>query len=573
MISIEIDGREVKAEPGETILTALNREGVHVPTLCHMEGLLPSGACRICSVEVEGQDSLTPSCSYPVQDGMKIQTNSPKAVKARKTIIELLLANHPNDCLYCVRNGNCQLQDLAELYGIRERRYLAEPCKHKMDVSSPSIIRDQDKCILCGKCVRICEEIMGVSAIDFVKRGSQSVIAPAFEEGMNVSGCINCGQCVLACPTGALREKSHLKEVMDALQDPQRFVVVQHAPAISVTLAEEFGVKPGKDVEGAMISALRRLGFDRVFDTAFSADLTIIEEATELVQRIKQNERLPLLTSCSPGWIKFVEQTYPDFTQNLSTCKSPQQMLGAVLKHYYTQKEDIDINNVYSVAIMPCTAKKYEAQRPELSSHGIADVDAVLTTRELARLIRMYGIQFEGLPAGQPNIPFGRRSSAGKMFAVTGGVMEAALRTAHQMITGENSPEPEFKQVRGLKGIREAHIEIDGMTLGIAVANGIQNAQILLDQIRKGRDDLHFIEVMTCPGGCIAGGGQPFDTQPQNIHARLQALYDIDRRETVRTSHENKAVQQLYDEFLQQPLSKKSHELLHTTYSKRNVLL
>ncbi len=572
MFEIEVNGRTIQAEPGETILNALKRAGIYVPTLCHLSDLFPSGACRICSVEVEGYPTLIPSCAYPVQEGMKIHTNSPRAVLARKTIIELLLANHPDDCLYCVRNGNCELQRLAALYGVRERRFPAGHDFKPLDVSSPAIVRDQNKCILCGKCVRVCEEIMGVSAIDFIHRGSKTIIGPAFEESINVSSCIFCGQCLLVCPTGALREQSSLKEVTDALQNPEKFVVVQNAPAISVTLAEEFGFEGGEDVHRMMVDALRRLGFDRVFDTAFSADLTIMEEATELVQRLQSGGVLPMFTSCSPGWIKFVEQFYPEFIPNLSTCKSPQQMLGAVIKTYFAQNEGIDPARIFSVAIMPCTAKKFEAGRPEFSKNGYADIDAVLTTRELARLIRMYGIEFSSLKPGEADIPFGKRSTAGKLFGGTGGVMEAALRTAYFLITGHEPERLEFEEIRGLKDIREAKIKIGDLTLGVAVANGIKSAKTLLEQIKNGRDDLHFIEVMTCPGGCVAGGGQPFETDQQKIRRRLQTLYEIDRSETLRTSHGNEAVQALYRDFLEKPLSKKSHELLHTTYMARNVL-
>ncbi len=572
MFKIEVNNRKISAKAGETIYEALTRAGVHVPTLCHIKELVPSGACRICSVEVEGRNNLVPSCSYPVEEGMKIKTNSIKATRARKTIIELLLANHPQDCLYCVRNGNCQLQDLSGQYGVREKRYTAKPCDYSMDVSSPAIIRDQAKCILCGKCVRTCEEVLSVSAIDFVNRGSKTIIAPAFEEGMNISSCINCGQCVMVCPTGALREKSALKEVTDALADPEKFVVVQHAPAISVSIAEEFGARAGLDVDGLLVNALRRLGFDRVFDTSFSADLTIMEEASELVQRISEGGKLPMMTSCSPGWIKFVEAFYPQFISNLSTCKSPQQMLGAILKNYYAQKEGIDPSKIFSVAIMPCTAKKFEAQRPELSHDGNPDIDAVLTTRELGRLIKMFGIGYNSLIAEQADLPFGKRSSAGKLFGGTGGVMEAALRTAHYMITGREAEARVADSLRGLEGVKEAKVKIGDLDLGVAVANGISNARKLLDEIENGRDDIHFIEVMTCPGGCIAGGGQPFATNQKNIRERLQALYKIDQNEIVRTSHGNRAVQQLYEEFLGKPLGEKSHQLLHTSYMEREVL-
>lgn len=572
MFEIEVNNRIIEAENGETILTALKRADIHVPTLCHMEGLLPSGACRICVVEVEGMNGLIPSCSFPVRAGMKIQTNSPKAIRARKTIIELLLANHPDDCLYCVRNKNCQLQDLAEEYGVRERRWTAEKAEYTIDRTSPSLVRDQAKCILCGKCVRVCEEIQNVSAIDFAGRGSKTVIATAFEENLNVSSCINCGQCILVCPTGALREKSYLKEVRDALADPTKHVVVQHAPSISVTIAEEFGAKSGTDADGMLVTALRRIGFDRVFDTSFSADLTIMEEASELVHRITTGGKLPMMTSCSPGWIKYVEQFYPELTDHLSTCKSPQQMLGAIIKSYYAEKQGIKPENIFSVSIMPCVAKKFEMQRPGMGKDNIFDVDAVISTREIARLIKMYGIDFNNLPASAADTPFGERTSAGKLFGGSGGVMEAALRTAYHMITGEEMETLKVEAVRGQEGIKEAKIKIGDLEAGVAVVNGIGNASRLLDQIKEGRNDLAFIEVMTCPGGCIAGGGQPLNTDNEKIKSRLSALYRIDQTEKVRVSHENKDIKRLYDEYLKAPLGEKSHHLLHTHYIERKVL-
>lgn len=572
MVTIEINGRTVKAQPGEYILNVLKREGIRVPTLCHLPDLFPSGACRLCVVEVEGVPGLVPSCAFPVSEGLKIQTHSPRAIRARKTIVELLCANHPDDCLYCVRNGNCELQNLAEELGVRERRYSGAKNTYKIDTSSPSIVRDPSKCVLCGKCVRVCEEIQGVSAIDFIGRGSRAFIGTAFDEGLNVSSCINCGQCISVCPTGALREQSSLKEVVDALNDPEKLVVVQHAPSISVTLGEEFGLKPGQDVMGIMTAALRRLGFDRVFDTSFSADLTIMEEAAELVHRLKNGGPLPMMTSCSPGWIKFVEEFYPEFIPNLSTCKSPQQMMGAVIKSHYAQLLNLDPSKIFSVSIMPCTAKKFEAERPEHVRDGVPDIDAVLTTRELARLIRMRGLDLRTFAPEGADTPFGERSSAGKLFGVSGGVMEAALRTAYYNLTGEELPLEKIPAIRGLDGIKEAKVQIGELTLGVAAVSGLGNARKILDQIKKGRTDLHFIEVMTCPGGCIAGGGQPFTTNLDALRARMKALYEIDRDARIRTSHGNPYIQRLYQEFLGEPLSHKSHELLHTHYHQREVL-
>ncbi len=573
MTTIHVNDRPVPAEKGEMLLTALRRAGIKVPTLCHINGLPPTGACRMCAVEVEGQRGLVPSCAFPVADGMKVQTHSPRAVQARRTIIELLLANHPDDCLYCVRNGTCELQSLAEQLGVRQRRFAGERSQHRLDTSSPSIVRDPAKCILCGKCVRICEEVQGVGAIDFLGRGSRAKVGTAFDEGLNVSSCVNCGQCIIICPTGALSEQSCTKEVLEALGDPNKYVVVQHAPAVSVSLGEEFGVPPGSDVVGSMNAALRHLGFKRVFDTGFTADLTIMEEGSELIHRLNNGGRLPMLTSCSPGWIKFVETFYPEFIENLSTCKSPQQMMGAVIKSYFAEREGIDPAKIYCVSVMPCTAKKFEAGRPEMTHQGIADIDAVLTTRELARVIRMRGLELRDLEPEAADTPFGVRTTAGKLFGASGGVMEAAIRTAHYLVTGKELTDPVVAAVRGTQGIKEAKVNVDGIELGVAVANGLGNAAKLLDQLRDGRKDLHFVEVMTCPGGCVGGGGQPWGTSQESVRARMQALYQIDSTETVRLSHKNPYVEKLYADYLGRPLGEKSHHLLHTQYAKREALV
>ncbi len=570
MIEIHVDGRAIEAKEGETILSALKREGIQVPTLCHMEGLPPSGACRMCVVEMEGTPNLVTACSYPVANGIKIQTRSPKVLDARRTIVELLLSNHPDDCLYCVRSGKCDLQRLSQSMGIRQRRYSGKRIEREKDVSGP-IVRDPDKCILCGRCVRICEEIQGVSAIDFVSRGCKAYIGTAFDQGLNVSSCINCGQCIVGCPTGALAEHSYLDDIIAALADPGKHVVIQHAPAVSVSLAEEFGIEPGQDFDGKMVAALRRVGFDRVFDTSFSADLTIMEEASELVQRISQGGTLPMFTSCSPGWIKFVESFYPDFIPNLSTCKSPQQMMGAIIKSYYAQRESIDPAKIVSVSVMPCTAKKFECSRPEMGSEHVADVDFVLTTRELAQLLKMFGVDLTAMAPQTADTPFGERSTAGKIFGASGGVMEAAIRTAHYLLTGQELAKPEIQPLRGMKGAKEIRTVIGGLEVGAAVVSGLGNARKLLDQIRAGRKDLHFIEVMTCPGGCINGGGQPIGVDVNAARARMQALYKIDQSEKLRLSHKNPYVTRLYEQFLGKPLGEKSHHLLHTHYSARDV--
>jgi iron-only hydrogenase group A len=571
MIEMQVDGRAIEAKEGETILSALKREGIHVPTLCHMEGLLPSGACRMCVVELEGAPAFVTACSYPVAAGMKIQTSSPKVLDARRTIVELLLSNHPDDCLYCTRSGKCDLQQLSQSMGIRSRVYHGKRNEKEKDVSGP-IVRDPEKCILCGRCVRICEEIQGVGAIDFVNRGSKAYIGTAFDQGLNVSTCINCGQCIIGCPTGALAERSYLDEVVAALADPQKFVVVQHAPAVSVSLAEEFGMEPGQDVDGKMVAALRRLGFNRVFDTSFTADLTIMEEASELAQRISQGGKLPMFTSCSPGWIKFVEQFYPDFIPNLSTCKSPQQMMGAIIKSYFAQREKLDPAQIVSVSIMPCTAKKFEAGRPEMAPGHVPDVDYVLTTREMGQLLRMFGVDLLAMTPQTADTPFGERSTAGKIFGASGGVMEAAVRTAHYLLTGQDPAKLEMQPLRGMKGSKEIRIKIGDLEVGAAVVSNLGNARKLLDEIRAGRKDIHFIEVMTCPGGCINGGGQPIGADANAARSRMQALYKIDQNEKARVSHRNTHVMRLYEEFLGKPLGEKSHHLLHTHYNSREVL-
>lgn len=572
MITIEVNGKEIQVKESETILTAVKKNGFNVPTLCYMEGLTPSGACRLCVVEVEGMKNLIPSCSYPVAEGMKIMTHSPKAQAARKTIIELLLANHPDDCLYCDRSANCELSKLAYEYGVRHRRFTGKRNRSSLDISSPSVVRDPEKCVLCGKCVRVCEEVQAVSAIDFAGRGCETKISCAFDESLNVSSCVNCGQCIIVCPTGALREQDQIQDVIDAINDPEKHVVFQHAPSISVTLAEEFNQGSGKDICGIMTAALRKIGADSVFDTSFSADLTIMEEASELIHRITKGGTLPMMTSCSPGWTKFVEQFYPEYIDNLSSCKSPQQMLGAIIKNYFAKKEEIDPKKIYSVALMPCTAKKFESERPEMKVDGIADIDAVLTTREIAKLIKRFDINMSSLEPEAADMPFGTRSTAGKLFGATGGVMEAAIRTAYHMITGEHLEELKISQLRGTDGIKETKIEIGDLTVGVAVASGLGNAKKLMEQLKDGRDDLHFIEIMSCPGGCIAGGGQPINSDPEKIAARMKTLYNIDKSEKVRTSYDNVAIQELYKDFLIEPLSPVSHKILHTKYKKRDVL-
>ena len=570
---IKVNNKEIEARNGETILDAMERQGIKVPTLCHLKDMLPSASCRMCVVENIKNNRLVTACSTPVEEGMEIQTNSSHVIESRKTIVELLLSNHPDDCLYCVRNKNCELQDLSEELQIRERRIKGVKNNIHLDRSSASVVRDPDKCILCGRCVRVCEEVMGVACIDFINRGSQSIIGPPFDRTLNTSSCVNCGQCIIVCPTGALSEKSHFPELISMLNNPEKTIVVQYAPSISVSLAEEFNLPPGEDINSIMNAALRKIGFQYVFDTSFGADLTIMEEAAELVNRIENGDTMPMITSCCPGWVKFAEQFYPDMLPNLSSCKSPQQMMGAVIKSYWAEQLNKDPEDIYSVAIMPCTAKKFEAQREEMTSRGITDVDAVLTTRELGQLIRMYGIDINKIAPEATDSPLGSRSSAGKIFGASGGVMEAAIRTAYNMITGEELLRFKVDGLRGLDGCKEAQIKVDDLTINVAVVNGLANARKLLDKVNNGEKNYHFIEVMACPAGCINGGGQHIGASDGAIEARMKALYDIDDKETVKASHKNPEIIKLYKDFLGKPLEHTSHELLHTHYYKRDVIL
>lgn len=569
MVELTINKIKVNAEEGMTILDAAKTAGIAVPTLCNMKNLFPTGACRICSVEVEGQKGLIPSCAYPVSDGMVVETNSPRVRRARKTIVELLVENHPQDCLICVRNKNCELQDLAAQYGLREHRYAGESKEHAIDISSPSMERDPAKCILCGRCVRVCNEIQQVGAIDFTKRGFQSIVTTPYNKGLNISDCILCGQCILVCPTAALREKSHMKEIVNALGNKKKFAVVQIAPAVRASLGEEYNMPLGTDVTGKLVTGLKRLGFKKVFDTNFAADLTIMEETTELVNRVKNNKPLPMFTSCCPGWVKYIEHRKPELLDHVSTCKSPHEMEGAVLKTYYAKKMGLDPKDIYVVSIMPCTVKKFESSRPELSEERMPDVDAVLTTRELVRYFNTAGLDFCDLPETQFDNPLGESTGAAVIFGTTGGVMEAAIRTAYNMLTGNELEKLEFEQIRGFDGIKELTINIKGMDLNFAVVNGIGNVAKVLEEVENGTSKYHFVEVMACPGGCINGGGQPIHQKPEKVIKRVKALYEIDSKMMHRKSHENESVKNLYKEFFGEPNSHKSHDILHTNYKSR----
>lgn len=570
LVKLTIDGQTVEVPAGTTILDAAKKAGINIPTLCYHPDLDTRAMCRICMVEVVGARTLQTACSQPVAENMVIHTNTPAVRDARKLNLELLLSNHPQDCLNCVRNGKCELQALSEQLGVRSQRFPAqEKIAKPKDTSSPSIVRDPAKCILCRRCVAVCHQVQGVGAIFPVNRGIETEIAPAGGGKLGDVACTFCGQCIQACPVGAIYEVDDTPKVWEALANPDLHVIVQTAPAIRAAIGEEMGMAPGTLVTGKLVAALRRLGFAKVFDTDFGADLTIMEEGNELLSRIQNKGTLPMITSCSPGWIKYIEHFYPDMLDHLSTCKSPQQMFGAMAKTYYAQKMGIPAEKIFMVSIMPCTAKKYECKRPEMQDSGYPDVDVVLTTRELGRMLRETGINFENLPDEKFDDPLGISTGAGVIFGATGGVMEAALRTVYEVATQKELQKVDFEDVRGMEGIKEATVDLAGTKIKVAVAHGLANARKLMDKVKDGSADYQFIEVMCCPGGCIGGGGQPIPTNLQTRLARIKAIYEADKGMPIRKSHENPAVQELYKEFLGKPLGEKSHHLLHTEYVKR----
>jgi iron-only hydrogenase group A len=569
-VNLTIDGNKLEVPVGTTILEAAKAANIRIPTLCYLPEVQAIGACRVCLVEIEGNKNLQASCVFPAAEGVVVHTNSKKVQEARKFTVELLLSAHPQDCLTCPRNLKCELQQLAEELGIREIRFPGEKPKPRIDESTPAIRRDASKCILCRRCVTVCQEIQQVGALCAQERGFDCYIGPAFGDDLAEVACTLCGQCINVCPVGALTEKDYIQEVWKAIHDPAKIVVAQDAPAVRAALGEEFGLPPGTLVTGKMLEALRRLGFDVVFDTNFAADLTIIEEGNELLKRIKEGGTLPMITSCSPGWIKFIEHFYPQLLSHLSTCKSPHQMLGALAKTYYAQKAGIDPAKMVTVSIMPCTAKKFECSRPEMRDSGFQDVDYVLTTRELARMIKSVGIDFVNLPEGKYDDPLGEYSGAATIFGATGGVMEAALRTAYEVATGKKLENVEFTGVRGLEGVKEAAVVVEGLgEVRVAVAHGLGNARKLMERLAAGKANYHFIEIMACPGGCVAGGGQPIPVNNEIRRLRAQALYQEDKSLKYRKSHENQSIIKIYQEFLQQPLGEKSHHLLHTKYTAR----
>jgi len=574
-ITLTIDGLQVTVPEKTTILQAAASINIDVPSLCYHPDLSVIGACRVCVVEVEGQRNPVASCSFPVAEGMKVKTSSSLLRRLRRDVVELILDNHPKDCPSCVRNGTCELQKLSYDLGVRERLFEGERKHLKTDTSSP-VHRNPEKCILCGRCVRVCGEVQGVHNLEVQHRGFHNEVTPAHGCNMIDSVCIHCGQCVNVCPTAAFTEQDATESVFAALSNPDLHVVVHTAPAIRATIGEGFGFRPGTPVAGKLVTALRMAGFHSVFDTNFGADLTIMEEATEFVSRVKAGERLPLITSCSPGWVNFMERFYPELIPLTSTCKSPMSMLSTLLKTYYAKQKDIDPKKIFVVAVMPCTAKKFEAKRGEHQTPwGTPYTDAVLTTRELIWMLKTLGVDFHSLPDGSFDSPLGVSSGAADIFGATGGVMEAALRTAYETITGKELENVNFETVRGVEGVKEATIDIDGMAINIGVANGLENAKALLDRVASGEKTYHLIEIMACPGGCVAGGGQPYPPRgmhvldPELARLRARALYAIDGAKTLRKSHENPAIETLYENFLGAPNSHLCHELLHTHYEPK----
>jgi NADH-quinone oxidoreductase subunit G/NADP-reducing hydrogenase subunit HndD len=573
MVTIEVNNQQIQAKKGETILDALKRNGIKVPTLCHINGLIPTGHCRMCVVEVEGRPDLVPSCSSVIENSIKIKTHSPRVIKTRKLLVELLLSNHPDDCLYCIGNGNCELQNLAVDLNVRERRFAGNKLKGFLDQSSPGIVYDPSKCILCGRCVRICDEVMAVSTFEFVNRGNKSSIATSMNKGINASNCIQCGQCILYCPTAALYEKSNLDVLFELINNKQMKVVVQYSPSVAVAIADALGIKTTKDNSGLINAALRKMGFYKVFDTSFSTDLLIYEQTAELLDRIKFNTNLPLISSCCPAWIKYMEQAHADLTDYVSTCKSPQQMLGTLIKTYFAEKENIPAEKIVTVSVMPCPAKKFEAQREQMTEKGITDVDLVLTTRELIKLIKLYGIDIQQLEEEYTDAPFSARSSAAKLTAVSGGMAEGLMRTLYHQHTKKELPDLKISKLRNSKEYKELHFQVGDLDLGIAVVSGLRNAIKLLDEIRNGRNDIHYVEIMACPGGCVNGGGQPFSDDEKGLKNKIKNVYDIDEKDHLRVAHKNIDVLNLYENFLDEPLGVKANKLIHTSYSDRDVLL
>lgn len=574
LITLTIDGQEVKVKKGTTILQAAKQAGIDIPTLCFLKEINEVGDCRICLVEVEGRRGFATSCIQTVEEGMVVHTHTPNVLEARHVILDLIISNHSKDCLTCTRSGNCELQALAVKFNVLNVEFPGARSEHKIDDLSPSIVRDFNKCILCRRCVAACKNVQKIGAIDCINRGFESCISTAYDKSLNDVNCTNCGQCIEACPTGALHEKENINDVWPKLKDPDTYVIAQTAPAVRVALGEEFGMEIGTNVTGKMVTALKRLGFNKVFDTNTGADFTIMEEANEFIERFKENDNLPMITSCSPGWVKYIEMNYPELLPHLSSCKSPHEMFGAILKTYYAQKEGIDPKKIYVVSVMPCIAKKFERQRTEMQNDGMYDVDAVITTRELSRMIKQANIDFLSLEDINFDSPMGEATGAAAIFGTTGGVMEAALRTAQDILTGEDLKKINFEQVRGGEGIKRATVNIAGKDIKVVAASGLANAQKIMEEIKEGKADYQFVEIMACPGGCIMGGGQPIKSSKIRSEVdvrklRADSLYTIDEKSIIRKSHENPVLKKVYEDFLEKPGSYRAHKLLHTKYHER----
>ena len=574
LVTVTIDGVKVEVSKGTTILEAAKYAGIDIPTLCFLKDINEMGDCRMCIVEVEGRRGFATSCIQTVEEGMVVHTHTPNVLEARHVILDLIISNHAKDCLTCTRSGNCELQALAVKFNVLKVEFPGEMTKHKIDDLSPTIVRDFNKCILCRRCVATCKNIQRIGAIDCINRGFKSCISTVGDHSLNDVNCTNCGQCIQACPTGALHEKETIDDVWVKLKDPDKYVVVQTAPAVRVALGEEFGMPIGTNVTGKMVTALKRLGFNKVFDTNTGADFTIMEEANEFIERIKENDNLPMITSCSPGWVKYIEMNYPELLPHLSTCKSPHQMFGTLIKTYFAKKEGISPEKIYMVSVMPCIAKKFERQRTEMKNDGLYDVDNVITTRELSRMIKQANIEFEKLEDSTFDSPMGEATGAAAIFGTTGGVMEAALRTAQDVLTGKDLPKIEFEQVRGGDGIKRATVNIAGKDMKVVAASGLANAQKIMEEIKNGKADYQFVEIMACPGGCVMGGGQPIKSSKIRREVdvrklRADSLYTIDEKSIIRKSHKNPVVKKVYDEFLEEPGSYRAHKLLHTHYVER----
>ncbi len=574
IVTLTIDGQEVKVKAGTTILQAAKQAGIDIPTLCFLKDINNAGDCRMCIVEIEGRRGFATSCIQKVEEGMIVHTNTKAVMDARRTVLDLLLSNHHKDCLTCIRSGNCELQSLAKKYNINKINYEGEMLEHEIDDKSPSIVRDFNKCILCRRCVATCKNVQNIGAISVSNRGFNSSVSTIEGRSLNDVNCTFCGQCIESCPTGALHEKESIEEIWTKLRDPDTYVIAQTAPAIRVAIGEEFGMPIGTNATGKMVSSLKRLGFDKVFDTNTGADFTITEEANEFIERFTNKRDLPMITSCCPGWVKFAEMNFPDQLQHLSSCKSPHQMFGAILKSYYAKKEGIDPSKIYVVSIMPCVAKKFEREREEMKNNELWNVDNVITTRELARMVKEANIEFEKLKETEFDNPMGEATGAAAIFGATGGVMEAALRTAQDTLNGQSIEKIEFNDVRGQEGIKKATVNFAGTEIKVVVASGLSNARIILQEIREGKADYDFVEIMACPCGCIMGGGQPIKSSKIRSELdiaklRSNAIYTIDEKSKIRKSHENPVLQKIYGEFFGNYGSDLAHELLHTHYEKK----